>query len=242
MSTLTEKTIGELVAEDYRTASIFEQYGIDFCCNGNRNLTEACADKNIRPEELLSKIDRVQQETKSNLPDFQSWPADLLVDYIEKKHHRYIEETIPVLKQYLEKIGQVHGNNHPELLKIAALFSASAGELTAHMKKEEFILFPYIRKMVKVRNSGEQPEHPLFGTVANPIQMMMQEHDHEGVRFREISRLSNTYTPPEDACNTYRVAYATLKEFEDDLHQHIHLENNILFPRALAMEKELTYE
>ena len=242
MSTLINKTIGEIVAEDYRTASVFEQYGIDFCCNGNRNLTEACADKNISPEELLSKIDRVQQETKSNFPDFQSWPADLLVDYIEKKHHRYVEETIPVLKQYLEKIGQVHGHNHPELLKIAALFSGSAGELTAHMKKEEFILFPYIRKMVKAQNSGEQPDHPHFGTVENPIQMMMQEHDNEGARFREISRLSNTYTPPEDACNTYRVAYATLKEFEDDLHRHIHLENNILFPRALVMEKELTYE
>jgi regulator of cell morphogenesis and NO signaling len=242
MQEIANKTIGEIVAEDYRTASVFEKYGIDFCCNGNRNLSEACAEKNIDPKELIGKIESIQQQAKSSLPDFQSWPPHLLVDYIEKKHHRYVEETIPVLKQYLQKICEVHGDKHPELLKITDLFHASAGELAAHMKKEEFILFPFIRKMAKGKESDEQPDPPHFGTVKNPIHMMMQEHDNEGERFREISRLSYGYTPPEDACNTYRVTFTTLKEFEDDLHLHIHLENNILFPQAIEMEKQLAYE
>lgn len=165
MQEIANKTIGEIVAEDYRTASVFENYGIDFCCNGNRNLSEACEDKNINPEELLSEIENIQKETKSSLPDFQSWPPDLLVDYIEKKHHRYVEETIPILKKYLQKICEVHGDRHPELFKIAELFNASAGELAAHMKKEEFILFPYIRKMTKGKQDDEQPGPPHFGSV-----------------------------------------------------------------------------
>lgn len=242
MEKLADKTIGEIVAEDYRTASVFENYGIDFCCNGNRSISAACSDKGINVEELLSKVEHVKQGGASGTPDFQSWPLDLLVDYIEKKHHRYVEEKIPVLKQYLEKISQVHGARHPELLEIAALFNGSAGELTAHMKKEEFILFPYVRKIVKARQMGEHPEEPQFGSAENPIRMMMQEHDNEGERFRKISGLSNDYTAPEDACNTYKVTYAMLKEFEDDLHLHIHLENNILFPNTIEMEKELIHE
>ena len=242
MEKLADKTIGEIVAEDYRTASVFENYGIDFCCNGNRSISEACSDKDINEEELLSKVEQVKQGGASGTPDFQSWPLDLLADYIEKKHHRYVEEKIPVLKQYLEKISQVHGARHPELLEIATLFNGSAGELTAHMKKEEFILFPYVRKIVKTRQTGEHPGEPHFGSAKNPIHVMMQEHDNEGERFRKISGLSNNYTAPEDACNTYKVAYAILKEFEDDLHLHIHLENNILFPKTIEMEKELIHE
>jgi len=242
MESIKNKTIGEIVAKDYRTASIFEKHSIDFCCNGDRNLLEACESKNIDPNKLIDEIEHVQQKTENALPDFQSWPLDLLADYIEKKHHRYVEEKMPVLKEYLEKISQVHGDKHSELYEIVKLFNASTGELAAHMKKEEFILFPYIRKMIKAQQGGVKTGKPYFDTVENPIQSMVQEHDNEGVRFREISKLSNEYTPPEDACQTYKVSYATLKEFEDDLHLHIHLENNILFPKAIAMEKELAYE
>jgi regulator of cell morphogenesis and NO signaling len=129
----------------------------------------------------------------------------------------------------------VHGERHPELLEIESLFLGSAGALTAHMKKEELVLFPYIKKMV----SKGPVEKPHFGTVQNPVQMMMNEHEVEGGRFREIAELSHNYTPPEDGCNTYRVAFAVLKEYENDLHLHIHLENNILFPKAIALEKKL---
>lgn len=242
MKKITDKTIGEIVAEDYRSAAVFEKYGIDFCCNGGTLFQDACTDNNINPVKLLEEIGKIQMLANDHSLDFKSWPLDLLVDYIEKKHHRYVEEKIPVLKHYLKKISDVHGKKHPELLKISELFNASAGELAAHMKKEEFMLFPYIRKMLKARHHGEQIEQPHFGTVENPVQMMMREHDNEGTRFREINNLSNNYLVPNDACSTYRVTYATLKEFEEDLHLHIHLENNILFPEAVTLEKEMTHE
>src|SRR5690554_4952814 len=239
MKNVSDKTIGEIVADDYRTAAVFEEYGIDFCCNGNRSLESACAELKVKKEEVISKIEEISGAA-SALPDFRTWPLDLLTDYIEKKHHRYVEEKLPVIKSYLNKIVEVHGSAHPELAKIEELFKASAGELAAHMKKEEFILFPFVRKLIIAQHAKRSPDEPKFGTVANPIQQMMEEHDNEGGRFREISALSDNYTPPADACNTYQVTYAMLKEFEMDLHQHIHLENNILFPKAIDLEKELT--
>jgi regulator of cell morphogenesis and NO signaling len=139
----------------------------------------------------------------------------------------------------LDKLCRVHGNHHPELFEITDHFNASAGDLAMHMKKEELILFPAVRKMVKAKQTGSQMERLNFGTIHNPIQMMMAEHETEGDRFRLIDSLSNNYTPPADACNTYRVTFSLLEEFEDDLHRHIHIENNILFPKAEAMEKEL---
>jgi len=239
MKNFQNKSIGEIVAEDYSTISVFKKNGIDFCCNGNKSISDVCIDKQIDPDKLLHEIESVKQHIHEKIPDFQSWPLDLLTDYIEKKHHRYVEEKIPLLRQYLEKIVQVHGDRHPELLEILKHFNASAGDLTAHMKKEEFMLFPFIRKMVQSQQRGAQLAQPHFGTVQNPIQMMMQEHDMEGGRFGEISNLSNNYLPPEDACNTYKITFASLREFEDDLHLHIHLENNILFPKAIELEKML---
>ncbi len=239
MEETLEKTIGQMVADDYRSAAVFEKFGIDFCCNGNRGIDEACEQKKVDAGELRKKLEMALTQTTAETTDYKSWPLDLLADYIEKKHHRYVEERIPVLTQYLTKINKVHGARHPELQQILDLFVASGGELTMHMKKEELVLFPYIRKMVKAKRNGEVLAEPRFGTVKNPIQTMMQEHDNEGERFRQIEALSDNYTPPKDACNTYNVAFALLKEFQDDLHLHIHLENNILFPKAEEMEKEL---
>lgn len=232
--------IGELVAKDYRTASVFKKYGIDFCCQGNRTINEACAAKKIDTNLVVSDLNTLIESTSENAIDFKSWPIDLLADYIEKKHHRYVEEKTLEIKPYLDKICKVHGERHPELLKISEHFNATAGELAKHMKKEELILFPNVRKMVKAKQEKSKLEEPPFGTVQNPIQMMMDEHSTEGERFRKIETLSNNYTPPEDACNTYRVTIALLKEFEQDLHLHIHLENNILFPKAIELEKELS--
>lgn len=232
--------IGELVAQDYRTASVFKKYGIDFCCQGNRTINDACEAKNINGKSVVSDInDLLLSKSEGNI-DYQSWPIDLLADYIEKKHHRYVEEKSQEIKPYLDKICRVHGSRHPELLEINELFNATAGELAMHMKKEELILFPYVRKMAKAKQAKIKLETPHFGTVQNPIQMMMNEHTTEGDRYRKIEELSNNYTPPQDACNTYRVSFALLKEFEQDLHLHIHLENNILFPRAIELEKQLS--
>ncbi len=236
MDISTGKIIGQLVAEDYRTASVFKSYGIDFCCNGNRTIGEACTSKNIEPNALIEALSQATKETSTSTEDFRSWDMDLLADYIEKKHHRYVEKKIPELQAYLSKLVKVHGDRHPELIQIEQLFMESAHGLAAHMKKEELILFPYVRKM-----QGQSSVHkPHFGTVQNPIQMMMHEHDTEGRRFREMATLTNNYNPPPDACTTYRVAFAMLKEFEEDLHRHIHLENNILFPKAIEAESALS--
>lgn len=237
MKIVPENIVGELVAQDYRTAAVFHSFGIDFCCKGGRSITEACERKNVEPPALIDALHQAIQQGENKSTDFNAWPLDLLADYVEKKHHRYVETRIPEIMPFLHKVVSVHGGRHPELEQIAQLFHQSAGELTMHMKKEEFILFPYIRKMVKHKEQGEaKPDSP-FGTVQNPITMMHQEHDTEGERFQQIAALTGNYLPPADACNTYRVTFAMLKEFEEDLHFHIHLENNILFPKAIEMEK-----
>lgn len=234
----SEKEIGQFVADDFRTAAVFAKYKIDFCCNGNRSVDEACEKKGIDSNLLFAELDAVLNSKTDQSIDYKSWPLDLLAEYIEKKHHRYVEEKTPILRQFLDKLCKVHGDRHRELLEINALFIASTGELASHMKKEELILFPFIKKMVKAKIEDGAVESPQFGTVENPIAMMMEEHENEGERFRKIDALTNNYTPPADACNTYRVTFAMLQEFEQDLHLHIHLENNILFPEAVKLEKQ----
>ena len=229
--------IGELVANDYRAASIFKKHGIDFCCNGNRTLSDASSAK-VSVAQLMDELNGITTNASEDNVDYKAWPLDLLADYIEKKHHRYAEAKITEIKPYLDKIVKVHGQRHPELLKVQELFMDSAGELTAHMKKEELMLFPFIRKMVSAKMNNEPVPTPMFGTVRNPIEMMMKDHTVEGERFVEIAELTDNYTPPEDACNTYKVTFALLQEFEEDLHKHIHLENNILFTKAIEMEQE----
>lgn len=238
MITVENKTVGEIVAEDYRTAQIFKNYEIDFCCKGNRSIKEVCENKQIEPKALLDEIEKLQRQTSDDNTDYQSWPLDLLADFIQKKHHRYVDKQIPVLNGYLEKLCRVHGNRHPELFEIAEHFKACGGELTVHMKKEEFVLFPFIKKMATAGGAETIPQ-PYFGSVENPIEMMKHDHNEEGERFRRIASLSNAYTPPADACGTYKVTFALLKEFEADLHLHIHLENNILFPKSVLLEKKL---
>jgi regulator of cell morphogenesis and NO signaling len=238
MENLKNKTIGSFVAQDYRTAAVFSKYKIDFCCKGNRTVNEVCEKQNIDSETLLQSINEVVQSENNGSIDFNSWPLDLLADYIEKTHHRYVEDKTLILIPFLDKLCKVHGENHPELFKINELFTGCAGELSQHMKKEELMLFPFIKRMVKIKESNGVLSQPSFGTVSNPIAMMMQEHETEGDRFSEIARLTHNYTAPDDGCTTYKVTFAMLKEFEEDLHKHIHLENNILFPKAMTLEQE----
>lgn len=234
---ITEQSIiGEIVAKNYKTAAVFKDYGIDFCCNGNRTIHAACVEKNIPTKTVIERLESALQNTAQSEIDFNLWPLDLVIDYIEKKHHRYVTDKILEIRPYLQKIVAVHGSQHPELNEIETLFLQSADDLTIHMKKEELMLFPYIRKM------SAHPTNPVqapFGTVKNPIAMMHHDHDEEGDRFRKISQLSQNYTTPENACNTYKTTFALLQEFEDDLHRHIHLENNVLFPKAIELESRL---
>ena len=234
----SESIIGEIVAQNYKAASIFKAHRIDFCCNGNRSIATASKEKNIDESLILKELSEVLTKREEADIDFQSWPIDLLADYIKKKHHRYVVAKIAEITPYLKRVAHVHGDNHPELLEIRELFGQTAEELTSHMQKEENVLFPYIIEMVDKKSRGEKLIKPPFGSIENPINAMHIEHDNEGVRFRKISELSNNYETPEDGCNTYRVTYSLLEEFENDLHRHIHLENNILFPAAIEFEKE----
>ncbi len=236
---MTTRTIGSYVAEDYRAAAVFNKYGIDFCCRGGRTIEEVCTKKALNSEELTEELEKVLAQKNGQNIDFKTWPLDLLADYVEKTHHRYVEEKSTVLLQFLEKLCKVHGHNHPELFDIHRLFNETAQDMAQHMKKEELILFPFIHKLTKASISGTAVETPQFGSVENPVNMMMEDHDAEGVRFRKIAKLADNYNPPADACNTYSVTFAMLKEFEDDLHKHIHLENNILFPAAIKLEQRL---
>ena len=231
-----EKTIGELVAEDFKAAEVFRKYKIDFCCKGNRTVEEACENKKVDPEQIYADLEKIS-EGKAGEIDFNSWPLDLLADYVEKTHHRYVEENTAVLIQYLNKLCKVHGSRHPELFEINQLFLESAQDLAAHMKKEELILFPFIKQMVATKRSGETLNTPHFGTVENPVSMMKHDHEVEGERFVKIAELTNNYQFPDDACGTYQVTFKMLEDFESDLHKHIHLENNFLFPKAIALEK-----
>lgn len=239
MEISTQSIIGDLVAQDYRLASIFSQHGIDFCCNGNRSIEEACKNLQLDTDLIIQQLQTTTQLSTNPSEDYNSWSLDDLADHIIETHHHYVTRKIQEILPYLQKIVDVHGPQHPELIEVQQLFLQSAADLSQHMKKEELILFPFIRKMTHTQRQNLSLTAPMFGTVENPIAMMHEEHDHEGERFRQMAKLTDDYTPPADACNTYRTTFALLQEFEKDLHLHIHLENNILFPKAIELEKEL---
>lgn len=240
MENIKNKSVGEIVAEDYRAAGVFENYKIDFCCNGGRSLSAVAAEKGLEVGALVDEIQQAQISGDGGATDYESWPLDLLADYIVKTHHRYSEAQITKIKPYLEKITQVHGDRHPELAEINKIFNAIAGEIAAHTKKEEIMVFPFIKKLVNAKENNLPYENPRSKTVEDPVNMLKHEHDDQGDAFKKMAELSDDYTTPEDGCNTYRVTFGLLKEFQQDLHKHIHLENNILFPKAIALEKELT--
>ncbi len=231
MNITPNTTLGAIVAEDYRTVPVLEALQIDFCCNGNRTIEKVCQEQNLNSDDLINQLQEIiNQPQNENSLDFQKMTLNELIDYIVENHHKKVENTLPEIKKYLHKISSVHGDKHPELHTINQLFLESADDLITHMKKEEIILFPFIKKLELEGNI------PLpFGKFENPIAMMHHDHSIEGERFAKIAQLSNNYTVPEDGCGSYQITYAMLKDFEEDLHHHIHLENNILFPKTLEL-------
>ncbi len=240
METLSKKTVGSLVAQNYKASAVFAKYGIDFCCGGGRTLADSCAKKKLDLEKVEAELADTLANKQDSGVDYNTWPLDLLADYIVKTHHRYVAEKIPMLRAWLDKLCSVHGERHPELHQIREIFFRSAAELEGHMQKEELVLFPLIHQMVQAKQENTSMNQHHCGTVQNPISVMEHEHDVVGNWFKEIAAISGNFTPPEDGCTTYRVTFATLKEFEEDLHKHIHLENNILFPKAITLEKEIS--
>jgi len=235
---LVEKTLAEIVTDNIRSAIVFEEYGLDFCCKGNRGLKDACADKNIDLQKVVDELTNLSgnNNDKENPND---WQLDFLVDYIINNHHQYVRRMIPVISLHADKVASVHGKNHPETLRIADLFLAVREELEMHMMKEERILFPQIKQMVLTEKENSKYFDPPFGSIQNPIRMMENEHTSAGDALSQIRELSNNYSHPEDTCNTFKALYSELKEFEEDLHKHIHLENNILFPKSVELEAEM---
>ena len=231
-------TLAEVVREKFRTAAIFESYGLDYCCRGNRSIEEACKEKKLDAEKLISELSMFEY-VQVNSNNFDEWKLDKLIDYIVNIHHSYVKNSLPKITEHLQKTHLAHGNNHPELIEIESIFLEVKNELESHMLKEERMLFPYIKNLVKLKRESLDFVMPPFGTVANPISVMEKEHESAGNALYKIGDLSNNYTTPSDACNTYKVLYEELKEFENDLHIHIHLENNILHPKAKVLESEI---
>lgn len=234
----SDKTIAEIVTKDIRTAKIFRKYGIDFCCGGKKPVAEVCAQKNIDVNVIMAELATTDTDRQGASANADKWALDFLAGYIVNFHHNYVKESIPAIRLWADKVAKVHGDHNPETIRIAHLFTEISDELTSHMFKEENVLFPYIVDLVNSIKTGKPAALRGFGTVVNPIRMMEHEHETVGNLFKEIETLSGNFTPPEHACNTFRALYSALKEFEDDLFLHIHLENNILFPKAIAMESE----
>lgn len=237
MHATLDNTIRDIVVEDFRAAAVFQRYGLDFCCGGARSVLDACREKGIDAAAVLADIQAACSAAGSGAPGFASWDVPALIDHIVGTHHAYVRQAIPLVGAHTEKVAAVHGERHPEVTEIARLFAGVADEMLAHMFKEERILFPYIRSLdLSVKQGRGAPPSP-FGTVGNPIRMMEAEHESAGNAMARIRELSGGYQPAADACTTYRVSFEELKAFEEDLHAHVHLENNILFPRAIELEK-----
>ncbi len=241
MNMVLEKPIGQIVAEDYRTVRIFKKHKINFYFLGSRDIKEVAEDHNLDAQLLLDEIEALQSvESEENI-DFLSWPLDLLVDYIEKKHHRYVKQSAPILKAHLENLSLKNSKKHPELLAVSEQFNYSIGEFSSHMKNEELFLFPAVREMIKAEQKRVKLTKNHFGSLQNPILKMIKGHKIESERFGHIVHLTKNYTLLEETHHSDILAFESLQEFINDLQVHIHLENNILFPKIKTLEKELKH-
>ena len=229
-----DQTVGEIVRKHYQTAQVFKKNRLDFCCGGKKTLHQACIDKNLEPQKLLKELEDVLGTSQPvDALQYESWTASQLIDYVVETHHAFIRRLSPDLLELSAKVARVHGGREPNLLTIHLIVQETIAELTEHLVKEEQILFPYIQTLER---TAQTPPNSHFGTVQNPIRMMENEHDFVGHQLEALRGLTNDYLLPEMACNTWRVVWEMLEALENDLHLHIHLENNILFPKALQLE------
>lgn len=229
ISHLHKMTVGEVVADDFRTAEVFKKAGIDFCCGGKQGVNEACARHGIEFSHLQKEIKDVTLLPVSPSMNYREWEPGFLMDYIVNTHHKYTEKTLPELKFYTRKIADVHGSNHPELVEVAHKFAQVHDELANHLKREEEVFFPWVREMIA------NPTPKISKKLIEEHSALHSEHDFAGSTMDDINKITKGYLLPEEACNTYRVCFKLLEQFEDDLHTHVHLENNILFPKVMQL-------
>jgi regulator of cell morphogenesis and NO signaling len=235
--TTPETTVREIALEQPAAIRVFEKFGIDYCCGGRKPLAQVCQERSLEMDALLAAIENASQMQPSTTTDWTTASLEALCEHIVKTHHQYVRNEIPRLWQLAQKVVARHGTDRPELAEIQQLIKAAGEDLVQHLSKEELMLFPYITNMERnFANCGPR-SLGCFGTVRNPIGVMMAEHDSAGETLARIRVLSNDYTPPEGACPTFLGFYQALSEFERDLHRHVHLENNILFPRAIELEE-----
>ncbi len=235
---LEQATVGEIAATDFRAAGVFERFGIDFCCGGRRSLADACRAAAADPAAVRHALDELPPLRAAD-DDVTVWPLDRLIDHVIERHHHYVRSAIPAIARHLAKLEDVHGERHPELARVARFFDEVGHELEQHLMKEEQVLFPYVRSLQALQTDGRALPASPFGTVENPIRMMEREHRDAADELRLIRELTDGFKTPADGCATYRLCMAELEHFERDLHRHVHLENNVLFPRAVALEQEL---
>lgn len=228
----SEKTIGEIVAEDFRTARVFESHKIDFCCGGNIALSTACKTKGIDLAAITRELDAARHESLERSQNYTSWELPFLADYIINAHHGYLKENTGQIAAYAHKIASVHGARHPELTEIATIFDEIAADMAAHLREEEEVFFPAIKRIHAAKKAGSAPAAEDIETIKSSLSKLSHEHEMIGDASHTIRHLAKEYAIPGDVCNTFVVTYQKLKEFDDDLHKHVHLENNILFPKV----------
>ncbi|HKO60387.1 MAG TPA: iron-sulfur cluster repair di-iron protein [Pyrinomonadaceae bacterium] len=237
MNSLATRTVRELALEIPGATRVFEKMGIDYCCGGKRSLADACTVAGVTFDEVQKSLETsTASHEGTDEQNFHTATLEDLTNHVVRTHHSFTRLEIARLNALLEKVCAAHGENHAELFEINLLFRELGADLETHMGKEERVLFPYIIRMEAAAKQGLPLYRPPFGTVANPVRMMTLEHDRAGELLKEIRLLSSNYTAPTDGCISYQTLYKALDELEKDLHQHIHLENNILFPRAVEME------
>jgi len=238
MKDLNSLTLAQIVNSNHKAATVFEKYHLDFCCKGKRSLAQACAEQQLTLEEVTEDLQGIFENTGNANVGLDKVSLTQLCDYIVQTHHAYVKNEMPQICAYLHKVSIKHGDRHPKLHKIFQIFAAIQEEMEGHMKKEELILFPRIKELEKIANSDNGQFQMNIGYLQSPINVMENEHDHAGTQINEIRKLTNDYTSPHDACTTYKLSFAALQAFEIDLHQHVHLENNILFPKAIETFKQ----
>lgn len=232
MENLSKRSIASLVLENHQIVPVLEKYSIDFCCRGKMNLEDACKEKEIELSVVLKEMESVGPEETGKKMPFSEMTEAQLVNHIVTTHHYYLKTVMPVIAGHLEKVASKHGQTYPYMVRVKELFDIVHQDMDQHMKKEESILFPRILNLEK--SGGHQNLFPA-SYISGPIAMMEKEHENAGEILFEIRLLTNNYTIPAGACTTFRISISELKEFEDDLHEHVHLENNILFPKAIQM-------
>jgi regulator of cell morphogenesis and NO signaling len=231
-ATPTTTKVGDIVAADYRTAAVFERHGIDFCCGGSVTLAAACAEKAVDPAVLARELEAATRAPARRDQDFAGWTLAHLINHIKAIHHGYLRTNTAQNAAYARKIAAVHGEQHPELARIVAAFDKMATELLLHLQREEAVVFPAIKRAEVADRAGSAPEAGDAETIAHGVEALVREHGEVGAALHEIRDLAMGYGLPADACATYVLTYQRLQAFEADLHKHVHLENNILFPRA----------